>query len=82
MPIALMLAGLPLVMFGAFSRTYTINSLGSCIFVDGLKLGPFCFPVGSMLPEIIVFGAMALGLGLVLLGNIKMRAARQAAKPN
>jgi hypothetical protein len=32
--VAFILIGLPLVLFGAFSRVYTIPGLGSCFFID------------------------------------------------
>jgi arginine exporter protein ArgO len=66
--LAIPLAGLALVLFGAFSRTYTIESLGSCFFVDVISAGPFCFEVGSKAPEIIVYGANMLGLALCIYG--------------
>ena len=66
--IVLPLAGLALVLFSAFSRTYTIESLGSCFFIDIVSWGPFCFAVGSPMPEVIVYGANVLGLGLCVYG--------------
>ena len=66
--LAIPLAGLALVLFSVFSRTYTIDSLGSCFFVDIVKAGPFCFAQGSPMPEIIVYGANVLGIGLCIYG--------------
>ena len=74
---AFILIGLPLVLFGAFSRTYTIPSLGSCFFIDLVSWGPFCFEVGSSLPDIIVYGAHAAGLALVFFGFIQARRVRR-----
>jgi hypothetical protein len=72
------LIGLPLVLFGAFSRTYTIPRLGSCFFIDVVSWGPFCFEVGSSLPDIAVYGAHAAGLALVVFGFIQTRRVRRA----
>jgi hypothetical protein len=72
------LIGLPLVLFGAFSRTYTIPRLGSCFFIDVVSWGPFCFEVGSSLPDIAVYGAHAAGLALVVFGIIQTRQVRRA----
>lgn len=76
--IAIPLAGLVLVLFSGFSRTYTIESLGSCFFIDVVSWGPFCFATGSIMPEIIVYGANVLGLGLCLYGVWAGREARRA----
>ena len=76
--IAIPLAGLVLVLFSGFSRTYTIESLGSCFFIDVVKMGPFCFGTGSPMPEIIVYGANVLGLGLCIYGVWAAREARRA----
>jgi hypothetical protein len=76
-----MIVGFVVTMFGSFSRTYAINGMGSCIFVDGVNWGPFCFAQGSPMPQIITWGASIAGLALILAGNILMRRARQAASP-
>ena len=72
------LIGLVLVLFSAFSRTYTINSLGSCFFIDIVSWGPFCWAVGSIMPHIIVYGANAVGLGLCAYGIWLGRQAKRA----
>jgi hypothetical protein len=76
-----MIVGFVVTMFGSFSRTYTIASMGSCFFVDGVKWGPFCFAQGSLMPELVTWGASIAGLAMILWGNILMRRARQAANP-
>ncbi len=79
--IALPFIGLALVLFSGFSRTYTIESLGSCFFIDIVSWGPFCWAVGSFMPEIIVYGANVLGLGLCLYTFLRARrVARENAK--
>lgn len=75
------LIGLPLVLFGAFSRTYTVDDLGSCFFIDIVSRGPFCFPAGSSLPDVIVYGAHAAGLALIVFGFIQTRRVRRAQQP-
>ena len=82
---AIPLAGLALVLFSAFSRTYTIDSLGSCFVVDIIKFGPFCFAQGSQMPDIIVYGANVLGLALCIYGvwlARQQRLARQQQGPD
>jgi hypothetical protein len=66
--LAIPLVGFLLVLFSAFSRTYTIESLGSCFFIDWMSWGPFCWAVGSPMPEIIVYGANVFGIGLCIYG--------------
>jgi hypothetical protein len=73
MPYLYFAIGLPMILFSGFSRTYTINSLGSCFFIDTVSWGPFCWPVGSFMPEAIVYGANAAGLALVFYGYLTVR---------
>jgi hypothetical protein len=75
--LALPFIGLALVLFSSFSRTYTINSLGSCFFIDIVSWGPFCWPVGSYMPEIIVYGANADGLALCAFAYLRSRRLRR-----
>ena len=72
------LIGVPLILFGAFSRSYAVDDLGSCFFIDVVSRGPYCFQEGSSLPDIIVYGARAAGIALVVFGFIQGRRVRRA----
>jgi hypothetical protein len=76
----LILLGLPFVLFGALTNIYAIEGRGKCLYTDPVNWGPFCFAANSMVPEIVVYGAVALGLGLMILGNVLVRRRRFAAR--
>ena len=71
--------GLPLILFGVLSRTYGLDSSSEhCFFVDVANLGPYCWPDPSIMPKVIVYGARALGFGLVIVGCIMIRRAKRS----
>lgn len=74
------LLGLPFVLFGALTQVYLIEGKGKCLFAGAINWGPVCFAADSIVPEIAVYGAVALGLGLMILGNVLIRRARFAAR--
>lgn len=75
--------GLPLILFGVFSRAYGLDSSSEhCFFVDVVNLGPFCWADPSIMPKVIVYGARALGVALVIFGTIMIwRAKRSEQQP-
>ena len=76
----LILVGLPLVLFGALTQIYLVESRGKCLFVEAIGFGPFCWDAKSVLPEAIVYGVTAVGLVLMIWGNIQVRRKRYPAK--
>ncbi len=76
----LILLGLPLVLFGALTRIYLVEGKGKCFFVEAVGFGPFCRDAHSMLPEALVYGVTAVGLVLMIWGNIQVRRKHYAAK--
>jgi protein-S-isoprenylcysteine O-methyltransferase Ste14 len=69
------LIGLPTVFLSGAARSFTIegDSPGSCLFVDFVRWGPFCFAQDSWMPDITIWGGRVLGLLLVLLGYLQVR---------
>ena len=52
--------GLPLILFGALARAYSLDSSSEhCFFIDVVNLGPFCWPDPSVMAKVIVYGARA-----------------------
>jgi hypothetical protein len=77
--VPIILLGLPLVLFGALTHIYLVEGKGKCFLVDAIGFGPFCWNASSLLPEAIVYGVTAVGLVLMIWGNIQVRRKRNAA---
>jgi hypothetical protein len=78
--VPLILLGLPLVLFGALTQIYLVEGRGKCFFIEAVGFGPFCWDANSVLPEAIVYGVTAVGLVLMIWGNIQVRRRRYAAR--
>ena len=76
----LILLGLPLVLFGALTQIYLVEGRGKCFFIEAVGFGPFCWAANSVLPEAIVYGVTAVGLVLMIWGNIQVRRKRYTAR--
>lgn len=68
----LTLLAIPFILFGAFVKPYDQQSQ-RCFNVNQ---APFCFEQGSPMPEIVKFGSVALGFGLIYAGRRQIRRRR------
>ncbi|MCX7314212.1 MAG: hypothetical protein WCG92_15190 [Hyphomicrobiales bacterium] len=68
------LVGLPLVLLGFFTREFTITGMGSCFAVDVVDWGPFCFSLGSVIPRVVEFGSLGLGIMLCAVAGCRVPA--------
>ena len=67
---ALTILSIPLIFVGAFIKIYAVEAT-RCVALLG-KSG-FCFDPGSDLPEMIKYGSVLIGFGLLYLGRRQIR---------
>ena len=63
---------IPFIFFGAFVKPYD-KQPERCFSVSQY---PFCFEHGSYMPEVIKFGSVAFGFGLLYLGRRQIKRRR------
>jgi hypothetical protein len=68
----LTLLAIPFFLFGAFVKPY--DQQGQRCFA--VNQTPFCFERGSLMPEVIKYGSVAFGFGLVYVGRRMIRRRR------
>jgi hypothetical protein len=68
----LTLLSIPFIFFGAFVKPYD-QATQRCFSVNQ---SPFCFEQGSSMPEIIKYGSVAVGFGLLYAGRRQIRRRR------
>ena len=68
----LTLLAIPFILFGAFVKPYDQQEQ-RCFAVNK---SPFCFERSSPMPEIIKYGSVAVGFGLIYAGRWRMRRRR------
>ena len=68
----LTLLAIPFIFFGAFVKPYDQPSQ-RCFSVNQ---APFCFEQGSSMPEIVKYGSVAVGFGLLYAGRRQIRRRR------
>jgi hypothetical protein len=71
----LTILALPFIIFGAFVNPYD-TATGRCINVALISRSPFCFEVGSIMPDVIKYGALLAGFALIYLGRQQIRRAK------
>ena len=71
----LTMLALPFIILGIFIKPYTLDGL-RCVAINFVSRQPFCFPADSLGPEVIRYGALAIGFALIYAGRAQIRRQR------
>jgi hypothetical protein len=69
----LTILAIPLIILGVFLKPYSQENL-RCIGVGTAR--PYCFEQGSNMPEIIKYGSVLAGFGLLYAGRLQLKRQR------
>ncbi len=71
----LTLLSIPFLMLGVFIKPFAQADM-RCVIIGFVSKEPFCFAQASAMPEIIKYGAVAAGFGLLYLGRRQIKRQR------
>jgi hypothetical protein len=68
----LTILAIPLILLGVFIKPYSQDNL-RCLSLAFASARPYCFEQNSNLPEVIKYGSVLVGFGLLYLGRRQIR---------
>jgi hypothetical protein len=71
----LTMLALPFMILGLFVKPYAVEGM-RCVAISFVSKQPFCFPAESLGPEVIRYGALAIGFALIYAGRWQIRRQR------
>jgi len=71
----LTILAIPFILLGVFIRPYEAGA-ERCFKIELLSKGAYCFEQASMMPEIVKYGCMAVGIALIYAGRRQIKQAR------
>ena len=72
---ALTILAIPFIVVGVFITPYGVDA-ARCFSIGSVSNGGYCFGPGSQLPEIIKYGSVAIGFGLLYFGRLQIKRSR------
>jgi hypothetical protein len=71
----LTILSIPLIILGVFIKPYSTEN-ARCISINLGGARPYCFEQGSNMPEIIKYGSVLAGFGLLYAGRLQIKRQR------
>lgn len=71
----LTMLAIPFMLAGIFMKPYAVEG-ARCVAIGFISREPLCFPEGSLGPDLIRYGALAVGFALIYAGRAQIRRQR------